>query len=322
MAHNKRHHFVPQFYLRRFSPDDRSIGVWNLRSGSVFAQASIKGQCHREYLYGHDGELEKHLSYMEGNTSEIMRQICIDPRQFVPNHPPFSNFLFFVIVQLGRGLTSIGDRPAHRKTQQSIYGAGSLFKPDDQAKEAVRRITTALADMVCITDLDVRILQIPPASKMRFVTSDSPIILSNEFLRPYRDLYTMDIISKGLQIFVPLDPRHTVHLFDPAPYALAAPGKSGFVEVSDSDVMGLNRLHVEQSLSNLYFHSADHSTGSIRNARHDLPLALSFSKVKRKAKSWRKDQSKKGFAPFEIIRSPLVAAQRDHLLRTRFRDVP
>lgn len=321
MADNKKHHFVPQFYLRRFSADTRSIGVWNLSSGAVYPRASIKGQCHREYLYGHDGELEKHLSYMEGNTSGIMRQICSDPKQFLPNQPPFSNFLFFVIVQLGRGLTSVGTRPAHRKTHQSIYGARSLFRADDQAGEAVRRITTALADMVCITDLDVRILQIPGHSKMRFLTSDSPIILANQFLRPYGDLYTLDLIAKGLQIFVPLDPLHAVHLFDPIPYAVDSPDRIGFLRVSDVDVTELNRLHVEQSLSNIYFHPADHSLGSIRNIRRDPPSVFGFSRVKRSAKNWRKHQSEMGFDPFALIRSPHVAAQRDHLLATRFRDV-
>jgi Protein of unknown function (DUF4238) len=321
MADNKKHHFVPQFYLRRFSADSRSVGVWNLRSREVYLRASIKGQCHREYFYGHEGELEKHLSYMEGNTSEIMRQICADPKRFVPNQPPFSNFLFFVIVQLGRGLTSTGDRPAHRKTHQCIYGARSLFGVEDQGKEAIRRITTALADMGCITDLDVRILQIPETSKIRFVTSDSPIILSNQFLRPYRDLYTLDIIAKGLQVFVPLDTRHAVHLFDPAPYAVDSPDSSGFLNMSDADVIELNRLHVEQALSNIYFHPVDHSLESIRNVRRDLPTVLEFSKVKRSSKGWRKVQSKKDFAPFDVIRSPHVAAQRDYLLKTRFRDV-
>lgn len=296
--------------------------MFNLASKAVIPRASIKGQCHREYLYGHDGELEKHLSYMEGTTSEIMRQICADPKSFRPNQAPFSNFLLFVIVQLGRGLTSIGERPAHRKTHQSIYGARSLFKVDDQAGEAVRRITTALADMVCLTDLDVRVLEVPADSPMRFLTSDSPVILANQFLRPYKDLHTLDIIAKGLQIFVPLDPRHAVHLFDATPYAVDSPDERGFVRITDADVTELNKLHIEQALSNLYFHPTDHSLGSIRNQRSkEGPSIFGFSRVKRTARNWRKHQSKMDFSPFALIRSPAVAAQRDHLLATRFRDV-
>lgn len=322
MADNKKHHFVPQFYLRRFSADGKSIGVWNLPSGALYPQSSIKGQCHREYLYGHDGELEKHLSYMEGTTSEIMRKICSDPKQFIPGQSAFSNFLFFVIVQLGRGLTSIGKRQAHRKTHQSIYGARSVLRVEDQAREAVRRITTALADMVCITDLEVKILQIPEASSMRFLSSDSPVILANQFLWPYRHLYTLDVIAKGLQVFVSLDPRHAVHLYDPTPYAVDSPGRGGFLMVSDSDVLELNKLHVEQALANIYFHPSDHSLASIRNCRTAVgPSVFGFSRVKRCAKNWRKNQSKQEFAPFDLIRSPDIAAQRDHLLVSKFRDV-
>jgi len=44
MSKRKNHHFVPQFYFRRFSVDERSICALARSSGKTIPTASIKAQ--------------------------------------------------------------------------------------------------------------------------------------------------------------------------------------------------------------------------------------------------------------------------------------
>jgi hypothetical protein len=60
MAENKRHHFVPQFYLRNFAndPRQRQIGLFNIAAGKYVRSTSIRDQAQRKKLYGTEGTEE------------------------------------------------------------------------------------------------------------------------------------------------------------------------------------------------------------------------------------------------------------------------
>ena len=66
MPQNKNHHFVPQFYLRRFG-SDRFVAAFTLAGRRHVPRASIAGQCQRPYLYGKDPAVEAKLSAIEGS---------------------------------------------------------------------------------------------------------------------------------------------------------------------------------------------------------------------------------------------------------------
>jgi hypothetical protein len=76
MPENKRQHFVPQFYLRQFSgPGGGTIGVFNLKSGRFITPAKLKSQAAQSWLYGADGEAERHFSVIEGAAAGALRRI-------------------------------------------------------------------------------------------------------------------------------------------------------------------------------------------------------------------------------------------------------
>lgn len=52
MAKNKKQHFVPRFYLRKFSADGRSVNIWNLTNEKRIQGANLKNQCYKDYFYG------------------------------------------------------------------------------------------------------------------------------------------------------------------------------------------------------------------------------------------------------------------------------
>lgn len=62
-------HYVPQMYMRLFSIDESSVGIYVLSSDHFIRQAPIKGQACRKYFYGKDGGVEKAFGTIEGRTA-------------------------------------------------------------------------------------------------------------------------------------------------------------------------------------------------------------------------------------------------------------
>ena len=66
MAENRKQHFVPQNYLKEFSPDGLNIGVFLVETGKCIEKpATISSQAQEPYFYGKDLSLEKQLSELE-----------------------------------------------------------------------------------------------------------------------------------------------------------------------------------------------------------------------------------------------------------------
>ncbi len=71
----KNQHYVPQFYLRLFSNDSKSIGTWITREDKIITHASISNMASRNNLYGSDQILENELSKVEKDWSTTINRI-------------------------------------------------------------------------------------------------------------------------------------------------------------------------------------------------------------------------------------------------------
>jgi hypothetical protein len=102
MPQNKRHHYVPRFYLKRFTTDERFINLYNIKSARKISNGKLKHQCYRDYLYGKDGPIEKALSDIEGEVSDLLKKI--DDYVSPPRAGTMEQFTLLVhlLVQHGR----------------------------------------------------------------------------------------------------------------------------------------------------------------------------------------------------------------------------
>lgn len=73
MPNNKNQHFVPQFFLKNFSADKKSISMCLKENAMLYSNVSIRNQCSKSYFYP-DQEYEKELSMFEGGMSSCNRQ--------------------------------------------------------------------------------------------------------------------------------------------------------------------------------------------------------------------------------------------------------
>lgn len=77
MPSNKKHHFVPRFYLRRFSADGVSINLYNVPSGRSIFRANRKNQAYRDCFYGKELEVEHAIAGLDRGRAAQDRRIPV-----------------------------------------------------------------------------------------------------------------------------------------------------------------------------------------------------------------------------------------------------
>jgi hypothetical protein len=67
----RRHHYVPQFVLRNFSRDGGSVVTLVLETGDLHSNASVRGQCAKNYFYGRAPHIEDAFAESEEKVAAI-----------------------------------------------------------------------------------------------------------------------------------------------------------------------------------------------------------------------------------------------------------
>ncbi len=102
MPENKKHHYVPKFYLRRFSGNKKSICLYNLPKQLQVVNANLRNQCYQDYFYGKEKTTESALASMEGEIAQLYS--LIDKYNDLP--PPLSEhhvaMAISVLIQYSR----------------------------------------------------------------------------------------------------------------------------------------------------------------------------------------------------------------------------
>ncbi|QDL37049.1 DUF4238 domain-containing protein [Rhodoferax sediminis] len=351
VAENKKHHYVPRFYLRHFTADGRSLSLYNLGRDIVIGNANLKNQCYRDYMYGKDGKQEGSLSLMEGALAELLRRILtyrVLPPPWSPDH---ESLCVLTLLQNARtAYASDAMDEFSDKMWKQVLKKDSRFPP--AMMEKVRVVNTDPANFAIVTmlrlyhlimDLDYRLLLAHEGSE--FITSDNPVVLYNQLLEFESMGSNTGLASKGLQIFFPLSPKVMLTFFDRYVYAFV-PRQSIVAPVpTREDMNQLNALQVASALENVYFSSAaadiyrivtrakprrrnrkakiivlpekQTETGSsqlIGGSREDVRtnLSLTFVKLLKPAKRWQAERKKPGLKPVTVVRNPGMV--RDHEL--------
>lgn len=259
--HTKNQHYVPQFYLRNFSEDGRSLKKVVLSSGKVFETSSIKGECSKDYFYGNDGFVERMLGCIEEDCAEYFRdalQINQD-KDVIPNKMRCCVAAFAALqsMRTKKSKTFFADTDKeHNKILAGLYERD--FGPDsipDELKEkdystlsqtavySAIMLYPALCDLTCIF--------LDNETDEEFVLSDNPVVCQNPLLEKFTTCNCSGFATRGLQIFIPLTPRRVVCLYDSEVYKF--PHKSLVHIYSKKDVIALNNLQFINAESNVYF---------------------------------------------------------------------
>lgn len=262
MPSNKAHHYVPQFYLRNFSSDGRSIALYNLAADRRVFGASIKKQCQRPYLYGRDGQSEKALSEFEGDAAALFR-ILLSVRTPPPERSlGHISLIFYITMQHARTVYAGEERDENHDRLMKHLIRPTLprdgLKTEDLDK--VRIVSTDAVGEVLRTTipmypllLDLRGVVLLNATSSGFITSDNPVVLYNQLLEERRYASNTGLQSVGLQIYLPVSSDVAVLYYDRDVYGIGRRNPSTITIDNPSDVQQLNALQFLNAAENVYF---------------------------------------------------------------------
>jgi len=272
VAQNKNHHFVPQFYLRRFGTG-RFVALYNVARDHHVPTASIAGQCQKPYLYGKDQVVEKALCELEGDAARITGDMIEHLRLPATPSKEDAAVLRFISYQWGR--TPAAGESANAivtKLSRAILKAPGAV-PDDLKKHIddvqVRHADPVLFSLRLAGSLGPMLLDLYKVilineAEIEFVTSDAPVVMHNAWCEGVTWQGTTGFASSGLQVLLPLSPRRALLLFDRHVYAVGCKQAPVTVSVkSIRDVEAINAMQMTTTQGNIYYSGEARTAASI-----------------------------------------------------------
>ena len=271
----KQHHYVPRFYLRRFKSGCRRINLHNIQRALTIQDASIKHECAKLDYY-RTAQIEDALAQLETRAAVAMSSLCDGERDY-----EMDTIRQFIAVQLLRTPSfTVRTATTHHKFQE-------LFGGDVVDVESMRRIrfdavepkdlpvfNLLMSDDLARALRDLKSIIVETATEA-FITSDNPVFKYNQYLEEIRNHGTVGLGQTGIQIFLPLSPKHVMVMYDKDVYDYVKKQPP-----TETDVEVLNGLQVISANNNLYFNDGRKSTAveditsKYAHLRQDDPTVL------------------------------------------------
>ena len=265
MAENKNQHYVPEFYLKRFSPDkdQKTIGIWNMSRRRKIKRASLRDQCSRDYFYGKDLRIEKSLVDLEGSIAELLNKIGQTgklPLRCSDNH---ALLLLHLVTQWARTrYMSDAMNEMNDKFFRHVYGPMKEQEGFDADRfnitiehPAQLAIPIAAQCVPLILDLNCKILN--NRTPVEFVTSDNPVVFYNQLFSFQSQNSNTGLNVKGMQLFFPIDPGRVLLFYDAGVYSVGQRNRHMVDISSPQDVDQVNLLQMCGCQHNVYFRDED-----------------------------------------------------------------
>ncbi len=255
----KKHHYVPHFYLKHFASNPRRVNILNLRDFKAYPDGNLKAQCYRDHLYGLDDSLEKFLAELENAAAPAIASIVQTSR--LPDHSSqqYRHVLHVLAMQMLRTPVAISKvTQMLDKTKENLrasYGGISprldkqlTLAPYEAAKIALSHFRLIYD---CFEGLNCHLLVNRTARS--FITSDNPAFKYNLFSETVRGHGMLGAAQCGFMLYTPISPRHLLMLSDKEIYKCAPIHQNVTVVDSLSDVCQLNKMQVVNADCNLLF---------------------------------------------------------------------
>jgi len=294
----RNQHYVPQFYLRRFSKDWKSVRAWLVERDRLIPCASIKGQCSESYLYGYEQTVERGLAQLEARFAALFDRIGCPSVSHLSDTDVF-DLQLFAALQL--------QRTAARKRSSDAMDAafrryiGESNPELSHASASVEDwgyfgVILPLMSFPLMMDLHVRLLV--NKSPVPFILGDDPVCRQNHFLERLGLRNQRGTCARGIQFFFPIGPQQAVTVFDAGAYQVGARDATVVPLRNRKDVNRLNELTYFNSATVVYVPS-EYSDVAWREFAHksksswrapDVVLA-EYPETTTGSRRWRKGDS-------------------------------
>jgi hypothetical protein len=219
------------------------------------ANASVSGQCAKDYFYGKDGSLEDWFEKIERAYGAIIRKLNSDEPEIDIEE---MNFLRdYALLQNLRTEQSLKhDKLAQTRMLDMVFHGAQEQKPEyDMSYPSLAESSISMfQEAVRFVD-DLSVCLIKNETAIEFVTSDDPAVRANRFQqkRPEFDGFDSGIMGAGELILLPLSPHYLMLSYDKNVYRIEGlKGKCVSIRKA-SDIGCLNEFQFLNALNNIYF---------------------------------------------------------------------
>lgn len=268
MSEKRKNHYVPKHLLREFSfnGNHKQIGVFNLNTGAFIEQAQLKNQAQENFFYGKDNDIEDWLSRLETDAAPVLKQIT--QISTIPKYlsKEYLNMFYYVMILGGR------TKFVEKELNQLVDNNFQLLKRHDTRLNSIAKdvhlkiknaallgIETVKNGVQCALDLKCKV--IVNRTKIPFIISDHPVVKRNSFLLEKKFKFgKTGLLTKGLQIFLPISPTTLLIIYDNWCYKIGDKKSNAISITNSNDIDGLNMLQLLYCNETVYFnHNIDES---------------------------------------------------------------
>lgn len=248
----RRQHYVPKFYLRNFSENNKSVGIYLFKTNKIIEHGSINDNLWAEYFYGEDAVIENKLAEHEGRWNDIISSI-INTERLPDTERDLTWLRYFILISsartLKRGNQTNNDYTTLIKKVLEVEEP-ELFKRIMNAGEdrlfvkmkypALPFINVAQQFVPLVIDLKMELLI--NRSTIDYVTSDNPTVFYNQLFQEKNLSRGFGWGESGIQFIVPISPRIAICMYDSEVYDI----KENILN-SNSTINKLNELFLNNA---------------------------------------------------------------------------
>lgn len=223
----RRQHYVPKFYLRNFSPNNKSIGLYRFIEGKIIERASIKDSFWKEYFYGEDASVENKLAEYEEKWSNIISSV-IEREQLPDNEKELVLLRFFMLITSAR--TWKRGNQINKEVAVLIKKILEMEEPTifntsiaeglsiRMANPSLLSINSAQQILPSMIDLEMDVLI--NKSTINYITSDNPTVFCNQLFLEKSLTRGYGWGEHGIQFIVPISPKIAICMYDSEVYKM------------------------------------------------------------------------------------------------------
>ncbi len=283
MASKKKQHFIPQFYMRNFSCDGKSISLYIIGEGRIIPHSPFSNQCYVNYYYGDDLKWENTLAKMEGRWSVSIKKAIKNEVLSSTDVESLKEFIVFQLIRTSGQNQQLKKEGLADVLHETCKRLGILSYKDhpDVINEATKVIENRSRPEHWLNYIqskarivaDLSVLIVNYNTKNALISSDNPVIIFNPFVKEALHLSYMGII-----MVCPISPINLLVVYDSKLYPRFA-SEQQIRSRNNEEVIKLNNLQF-QNAERLVFAitEADFSTFSQNDYERSLQKKTEYSK--------------------------------------------
>jgi len=264
ITEKEKQHYVPQFYLRNFSTNNKSIGMYLFSEHKLIRCASIKDNFNLSYYYGEDGKIEDGLAELEGKWNIIIKQVINTHILPTSTEDLLLLRLLFLLQSVRTKYKGDEGDDYYTKLISNIlsYEDFDLYskikgKFKIKSKHPTVQFIDVVFDLIPQT-YDLKINLIINESNLDFISSDNPVVFCNQLFESKKIRRGFGIANIGIQYLLPISPNLLLCMYDPDVYDL-----NSYHIKHTSKIKKINSMIINNSYESLVFKLNDNNSNMI-----------------------------------------------------------